>query len=40
MYGVRAVPTIKTFNDGNVVESKTGVLMEIQIKELASSLLN
>jgi len=40
MYGVRAVPTIKTFNDGNVVESKTGVLMEIQKKELASSLLN
>jgi thioredoxin 1 len=40
MYGVRAVPTIKTFNNGNVVESKTGILMEIQIKELASSLLN
>jgi thioredoxin 1 len=40
MYGVRAVPTIKTFNNGNVVESKTGVLMEIQIKQLASSLLN
>lgn len=40
MYGVRAVPTIKTFNNGNVVESKTGILMEIQIKELAYSLLN
>ena len=40
MYGVRAVPTIKTFNNGNVIESKTGVLMEMQIKELASNLLN
>ena len=40
MYGVRAVPTIKTFNNGNVIESKTGILMEMQIKELASNLLN
>lgn len=40
MYGVRAVPTIKTFNAGNIVESKTGILMEVQIKELVSKLLN
>jgi len=39
-YGVRAVPTIKVFNNGDVVDSKTGVQMEGQIKELVTNLLN
>ena len=39
-YGVRAVPTIKVFNNGDVVDSKTGVQMEGQIKDLATNLLN
>lgn len=40
LYGVRAVPTVKSFSNGNVFESKTGVLMENQIKELATNLIN
>jgi thioredoxin 1 len=39
-YGVRAVPTIKVFNNGIVVDSKTGLQMENQINELVSALLN
>jgi thioredoxin 1 len=39
-YGVRAVPTIKVFSDGDVVDSKTGVQMEGQIKDLATNLIN
>ena len=39
-YGVRAVPTIKSFNKGEVVNTKTGAQQETQIKELASELLN
>ena len=39
-YGVRAVPTIKSFNNGSVVDSKSGVQMESQLKDLASNLLN
>jgi thioredoxin 1 len=39
-YGVRAVPTIKVFNNGDVVDSKTGVQMEGQIKDLATNLIN
>ena len=39
-YGVRAVPTIKSFNNGSVVDSKTGVQMEGQIKDLATNLIN
>ena len=38
--GVRSVPTIKVFNNGDVVDSKTGVQMEGQIKDLASNLIN
>ena len=39
-HGVRAVPTIKVFNNGDVVDSKTGVQMEGQIKDLATNLIN
>jgi thioredoxin 1 len=39
-YGIRAVPTIKVFNNGDVVDSKSGVQMEGQIKDLASNLIN
>ena len=39
-YGVRAVPTIKVFDNGDVVDSKTGVQMEGQIKDLATNLIN
>jgi thioredoxin 1 len=37
-YGVRAVPTIKVFNDGDVVNTKTGAQQESQLIELADSL--
>ena len=37
-YGVRAVPTIKVFSNGEVVDSKTGLQMENQINELVDSL--
>lgn len=39
-YGIRAVPTIKVFNNGDVVDSKSGVQMEGQIKDLATNLIN
>jgi thioredoxin 1 len=38
--GIRAVPTIKIFNDGNVIETKVGALNEGQIKELVNELIN
>ena len=38
--GIRAVPTIKVFNNGDVVDSKTGVQMEGQIKDLATNLIS
>ena len=36
--GVRAIPTIKVFNNGEVVNSKTGVQQEAQLIELVDSL--
>jgi thioredoxin 1 len=39
-YGVRAVPTIKIFNNGDVVDTKTGVQMESQILDLVNNLIN
>jgi thioredoxin 1 len=39
-YGVRSVPTIKTFNVGEVTNTKVGVLSEGQIKELVTELTN
>jgi thioredoxin 1 len=37
-YGVRAIPTIKVFNNGEVINSKTGVQQESQLIELVDSL--
>jgi thioredoxin 1 len=37
-YGVRAVPTIKVFNNGEVVDTKTGAQQEAQLIELVDSL--
>lgn len=37
-YGVRAVPTIKVFNNGEVVDTKTGAQQEAQLIELAGIL--
>jgi thioredoxin 1 len=37
-YGVRAVPTIKVFNNGEVVDTKTGVQQEAQLIEIVDSL--
>lgn len=39
-YGVRAIPTVKVFNNGEVVNSKTGIQQESQLKELVLELLN
>lgn len=39
-YGIRSVPTIKTFNVGEVTNTKVGVLSEGQIKELVTELTN
>lgn len=38
--GVRAIPTVKSFNGGKIVDTKVGVLQESQIKELVNELLN
>ena len=38
--GLRGVPTIKSFKDGKEVTSNTGMLNEIQIKQLISELSN
>ena len=37
--GIRSIPTIKTFNKSELVETKVGVLNEGQIKELVENLL-
>jgi thioredoxin 1 len=39
-YNVRSVPTIKTFNVGEVAHTKVGVISEGQIKELVTELIN
>lgn len=38
--GIRSVPTIKVFNNGQVVETKVGVLQEDEIKRMANNLIN
>jgi thioredoxin-like negative regulator of GroEL len=38
--GVRSVPTIKTFNMGEIVDTKVGLLNEEQIKNLVKELVN
>jgi thioredoxin 1 len=37
-YGVRAIPTIKVFNKGEVVETRTGIQQEPQLNDLVNSL--
>jgi thioredoxin 1 len=37
--GIRSIPTIKTFNNKELVETKVGVLNENQIKDLVENLL-
>lgn len=38
--GIRAIPTIKSFNSGNVFDTKVGVLQESQLNELVNNLIN
>jgi thioredoxin len=38
--GVRAVPTLKSFSNGEEVYSQPGMKMESQIKQLVEDLLN
>ena len=38
--GIRSIPTIKTFNAGQVVETKVGALNEGQIKDLVTGMIN
>jgi thioredoxin len=38
--GIRAIPTVKTFSNGEQKFSSPGMLQEAKIKELASELLN
>lgn len=38
--GIRSVPTIKSFNMGESVDTKVGILGEAQIKQLVDNLVN
>lgn len=38
--GIRAIPTIKGFNNGEELLSKSGVLAENMIKEVVNNVLN
>jgi thioredoxin len=38
--GVRAIPTIKSFDEGKEVGSKSGLLQESQLNELIKNLIN
>jgi thioredoxin len=38
--GIRSVPTIKSFNGGSEVYSRSGIHGELQIKDLSKQLLN
>jgi len=38
--GIRAIPTIKSFNEGKEVSNNVGTLQESQIKELVNNLIN
>lgn len=39
-YGIRSVPTIKVFNNGEVVDTRVGVIQEQEIKNLAKNLVH
>lgn len=38
--GIRSVPTIKVFDKGQVVETKVGVVQEMELKQIAKNLVN
>ena len=38
--GVRAIPTIKSFNGENNVTTKTGILQESHLNDMINSLIN
>jgi len=38
--GVRAIPTIKSFNGGNEVSTRAGLLQESQLNEMINTLTN
>ena len=38
--GIRAIPTIKSFNKGSVVDTKVGIVQESQIQDLVTNLIN
>ena len=38
--GIRSIPTVKTFNEGQVIETKVGLLNEGQINEMVTELIN
>lgn len=38
--GIRSVPTIKVFNNGQVVDTKVGIIQENEIKQMAQELIN
>ena len=38
--GIRSIPTVKMFNDGQAVQTKIGLLSENQINELVIELIN
>lgn len=38
--GIRSVPTIKVFNNGQVVDTRVGVIQEDEIKNLAKNLVH
>jgi thioredoxin 1 len=37
--GIRSIPTVKIFNEGNVVDTRVGVMGENNIKSLVKNLL-
>lgn len=37
--GIRSIPTVKMFNEGNVVNTRVGVMAENNIKSLVKDLL-
>lgn len=39
-FGVRAVPTIKVFQGGSVIDTKVGMLSEASIKGMVTELIN
>lgn len=38
--GIRAIPTVKSFNDGKEVSHNVGMLQEIRITQLVNELIN